>query len=138
MNKIQEKSLIDSLAYCDLRDLPEKDNKEYVWLKSLALVRKTDGTMGYLLLVKDANGNPKVAKDFGTISAIKEIVEYYPILLLDARFMPTFQTKTKDERIEWLQRMGSKDELGELTLKELNKKILNMAMQLALRALNNK
>jgi hypothetical protein len=59
-------------------------------------------------------------------------------MYLDARFVPSFNTNAKSERIEWLQKMGCEDELGECTLKELNKKVLNVAMQNALRVLNNK
>lgn len=138
MNSIKNKILVDALAYCDLRELPKKDDGEYIWLKSLALANKTDGSSCYLLVIKDEDGNPKIIKDFGSVSAIKEIVEYYPILLLDSRFMPTFKTKTKEERIEWLKQIGITDDLSELGIKELNKLVLNNCMQMALQTLNKK
>lgn len=138
MKKKLENSLLDALSYCNLKDLPPKENKEYVWIKSLALVRKMDGCLYYALCSRDKDGNPKVMKDFGGISVIKEVIDYYPMLYLDERYMPTFKTKTKEERIEWLKQMGSKDDLSELSVKELNKKVLNMSMQIALRALNKK
>ena len=138
MEKNLEKSLIDALSYCDLRDLPKRDDKEFVWLKSLVLVSKSDGTKSYALSIKDKNGNPKIVKDFGTVSAIRQVIEYYPFCMLDASFMPFFKTRSKDERIAWLEHMGEKDNFSEMSLKELDKKVLNVAVQNALKALNNK
>lgn len=52
--------------------------------------------------------------------------------------MPFFKTRSKDERIAWLEHMGEKDNFSEMSLKELDKKVLNVAVQNALKALNNK
>lgn len=138
MENIKEKSLIDALAFCDLRDLPKEWDNENVYLLSVALVKKADGSKSYVAMKKDINGNDKIVKDFGNISAIREIESIHPYMYLDARFVPDFKTNAKTERMEWLEKMGCNEELGECTLKELNKKVLNMAMQNALRALNNK
>ena len=51
--------------------------------------------------------------------------------------MPMFKTRTKDERIAWLERMGEKGAFSEMSAKELEKKVLNVAIQQALKALNN-
>lgn len=138
MNKIKEKSLIDCLAYLDLKDLPKEWDKETVYILAVGLVTKADGTQSYVALKKDANGNDKMVKDFGTLGVVKKFDKVYPYRYLDERYMPTFKTKTKEERIEWLKQMGSKDDLSELSVKELNKKVLNMSMQIALRSLNGK
>lgn len=138
MNKIKEKSLIDCLAHLDLKDLPKEWDKETVYILAVALVTKADGTQSYVSLKKDAKGSDKIVKDFGTLGVVKKIDKLYPYRYLDERFLPTFKTKTKEERIEWLKQMGSKDELSELSVKELNKKVLNMSMQIALRSLNKK
>ena len=138
MENIKEESLINALSYCDLRDLPKEWDKENVYLMCLALVSKADGTSSYVAMKKDINGEDKIMKDFGHISAIRNIESIHPYMYLDARFVPSFNTNAKAERIEWLQKMGCEDELGECTLKELNKKVLNVAMQNALRVLNNK
>lgn len=137
MEKNLEKSLIDALSYCDLRDLPKKDEEEFVWLKSLALVSKSDGTKSYALSIKDKDGNPKIVKDFGTVSAIRQVVEYYPFCMLDASFVPSFKTRAKDERIAWLERFNEEGNFAEMSVKELDKKILNVAIQHALKSLNN-
>lgn len=137
MDKNLEKSLIDALSYCDLRDLPKKDDKEFVWLKSIALVSKSDGTKSYVLVIKDENGNPRIVKDFGTVSAIRQVIEYYPFCLLDASFMPTFKTRAKDERIAWLERMNEKGNFSEMSAKELDRKVLNVVIQQVLNSENN-
>ena len=137
MESIKDKSLVDALAYVGLRDLPNEDNKEFVWIKALALVSKSDGSKSYIYLVKDKDGKPKVKKDFGRISVIKEIVSVYPFMLLDEKFVPAFQTKTKAERIEWLQKFGDESDLSECSFKELEKKVLNLAMQHALASVNS-
>lgn len=138
MESVKEKSLIECLAYCDLRDLPKEWDGENVYLKAIALVAKSDGSKSYAYMQKYINGNDRIIKDFGHIASIKNIEKIYPFLYLDARFMPDFKTNAKSERIEWLEKMNCTDDLSECTLKELNKKVLNMAMQNALRALNNK
>lgn len=138
MENIKEESLVNALAYCDLRDLPKEWDGENVYLKALALVAKSDGSKSYAFVQKYIDGKDRIIKDFGRIASIKSIEKVYPYLYLDARFIPDFKTNAKSERIEWLEKMNCKDDLSECTLKELNKKVLNMAMQNALRALNNK
>lgn len=138
MENIKEESLVNALAYCDLRDLPKEWDEENVYLKALALVAKSDGSKSYAFVQKYIDGKDRIIKDFGRIASIKSIEKVYPYLYLDARFVPDFKTNAKAERIEWLEKMNCEDDLSECTLKELNKKVLNMAMQNALRALNNK
>lgn len=138
MDKIQDKSLIDALAYCDLRALPKEDSKEYVWIKALALVSKIDGTKGYVLAVKNEQGAPRIVKDFGTLAAIKSIDKFYPFALLDEKFMPVFNSRGKEERVEWLKLMDRKLDFDNMTVKELNKEIVNTAVRNALRALDRK
>ena len=138
MESIKEKSLISCLAALDLRDLPKEWDKENIWILAVGLISKIDGTFSYAALKKDENGNARVVKDFGNICAIRGIEKVYPYKYLDASFMPFFKTRSKDERISWLELMGEKDNFSEMSLKELDKKVLNVAIQNALKALNNK
>ncbi len=138
MDKIKEKSLIDCLSHLNLKDLPKEWDNENVYILAVGLVSKRDGSSNYVALKKDKDGNDKIAKDFGNIALLNKIEKVYPYRYLDERYVPTFKTKTKEERIEWLKQMGSKDDLSELSVKELNKKVLNMSMQIALRNLNRK
>lgn len=137
MESIKEKSLISCLAALDLRDLPKEWDKENIWILAVGLISKIDGTFSYAALKKDKDGNAKVYKDFGNICAIRKIEKVYPYKFLDASFMPMFKTKAKDERIAWLGRMGENGSFSEMSLKELEKKVLNVAIQQALKALND-
>ena len=137
MENIKGKSLISCLAALDLRDLPKEWDKEDVWILAVGLVSKIDGTFSYAALRKDEDGNARVVKDFGNICAIRKIEKLYPYKYLDASFMPMFKTRAKDERIAWLERMGEKGNFSEMSAKELEKKVLNVAIQQALKALDN-
>ena len=137
MENIKGKSLISCLAALDLRDLPKEWDKEDVWILAVGLVSKIDGTFSYAALRKDEDGNARVVKDFGNICAIRKIEKVYPYKFLDASFMPMFKTRAKDERIAWLERMGEKGNFSEMSAKQLEKKVLNVAIQQALKALNN-
>ena len=137
MENIKEKSLINCLAALDLRDLPKEWDKENVWILAVGLLSKIDGTFSYAALKSDEDGNARVVKDFGNICAIRQIEKVYPYKYLDASFMPYFKTRAKDERIAWLDRMGEKDDFSLMSAKELEKKVLNVAIQQALKALNN-
>lgn len=137
MESIKEKSLISCLAALDLRDLPKEWDKENVWILAVGLISKIDGTFSYAALKKDKNGDARVVKDFGNICAIRKIEKVYPYKFLDASFMPMFKTRAKDERIAWLERMGEKGCFSEMSAKELEKKVLNVAIQQALKALND-
>lgn len=137
MENIKEKSLINCLAALDLRDLPKEWDKENIWILAVGLISKIDGTFSYAALRKDEDGNARVVKDFGNICAIRGIEKVYPYKYLDASFMPVFKTRAKDERIAWLERMNEKGNFSEMSAKELEKKVLNVAIQHALKVLNN-
>jgi hypothetical protein len=137
MVNIKEKSLIKCLAALDLRDLPKEWDKENVWILAVGLISKIDGTFSYAALKKDKDGNARVVKDFGNICAIRQVEKVYPYKYLDATFVPYFKGRSKDERIAWLEQMGEEGNFGEMSAKELDKKVLNVAIQQALKALND-
>ena len=137
MENIKEKSLIKCLAALDLRDLPKEWDKENVWILAVGLISKIDGTFSYAALKKDKDGNARVVKDFGNICAIRQVEKVYPYKYLDATFVPYFKTRSKDERIAWLEQMGEECNFCEMSAKELDKKVLNVAIQQALKALND-
>ena len=138
MESIKEKSLISCLAALDLRDLPKEWDGEDVYILAVGLASKIDGTFSYVALKKDKDGKDKVCKDFGNVCALRKVEKVYPYKFLDASFMPIFKTRAKDERIAWLERMGEQGAFSEMSAKELDKKVLNVAIQNALKALNNK
>lgn len=133
---IKQNSLVKALSHCSLRELPEKDNGERFWVTALALVRKSDGSESYVYSVKSQDLTNRITVDFGNISSIREIVEYYPITYLNSAYVPKFKTAKKEERITYLSRyVKNVAMLEEKTTKELDKLIVAIAVK---RQLNEK
>lgn len=126
-----DKSLIAALSECGLKHLPEADTKEYYWVKALGLVCKSDGSMNYAILRMDEHLKPTVVKDFGNIASIVKIKEIYPCVRLEEKWIPVFKTQKKEDRLEWLRRVGDKRDYSECTLKQLDKIILGQAARMA-------
>jgi hypothetical protein len=137
MYKATEKSLVDALSWASLRELPPKDNKENVYILALALVSKKDGSKSYVATKKGKDGKDKVVKDFGSTAMIVKIEEVYPYLLLDGNYLPTFDGKKREDRIKWLTMMDAEGDYEGMSLKELNKEILLIAMRNQLKAMEN-
>lgn len=134
---IEKESLMQCLSWCALRELPQKYDGKNVYIKAVAKVKKADGSVGYMAIQKDKNGADKYIKDFGSVSVIREIMEIYPYLYLDAQYMPKFKTQKKEERIAMLSRLYNKD-FTSMSLKELDKEVLNHAIQMHLNADNQR
>ena len=130
-NETLSKSLIAALACCDLKALPERDTKEFYWLKAIGLVSKSDGTKSYVLLRMGSDLNPVVIRDFGSVSAIVAIEEAYPFVMLGERWIPVFKTTKKEERLEWLRSMGDDTDRSGSTLKEIDKAVIGKAVEMA-------
>lgn len=127
MKNKSEESLIDALAYCNLRALPEPDDKENVWIRAIAKVAKADGQEYYAYVEKGDNLENRIIKDFGSISAMVSVIEYYPFSYLKPAFMPKFKGKSKegkDERIAYLTRYNKDVDYSNLSVKELDRIIL--------------
>lgn len=130
MHKTTNKTLIDALSWAGLRELPEVYDGENIYIKSLALVSKRDGTTSYVATCKDILGVDKIVKDFGTVSPIVEVKEVHPYLYLDASYVPEFATKKKEDRIKWLEIAAPHmKNLDAMSFKELNNAIINIAIQ---------
>lgn len=123
-------SLIKALSYCSLRELPDLDRGEDVWIKALALVTKTDGSHCYVAVEKDPNTlKNRVKKDFGGTGAIVEYNEFYPYLYLSQEYMPKFHDKTKEARIKYLTSVNPEIDWSKYSLKELNDAVLGLAIK---------
>ena len=133
---IVDKSLIDALSYCHLRELP-KDASQYegIWIRAIAYVTKADATKSYVLMDKAANGSHRIIKDFGTISNIVNVRSIHPFQFVSEECMPLFKKGDKQERIDWIINNGISVD-GELTLKQLNNIVVNVVIQQELK--NNK
>ena len=113
-----------------LKELPEKDNGENIWVKALALVKKRDGSESYVYVAKNKiTLENNIVKDFGSSSAIFEIVEYYPFSFLKSSYVPSFKTQKKEDRIKYLQRYDNSKDYSKKTLKELDFEIIRVAIE---------
>lgn len=133
---ILRESLINALSWASLRELPQKDNGENIWIKALALVSKRDGSKAYVALMKGKNGEDRLIKDFGTVSQIVKIEEVYAYSYLDSSYLPQFDSKKREDKIKWLSLQRPDVDYESMTAKELNKAILHVAMQNQLADLN--
>lgn len=128
MKDYKEKSLLDALSFCDLRQLPEEDKKEFIWVRALGLVEKVNGTSNYVVLRANSVTDYSIVKDFGSTAAIVRVTSVYPYEFLDSKFLPDFKGAKKEERINWLLRNGVQKNLTTLSIKELDKECANLAI----------
>lgn len=138
MDTSKEKSLIECLKWCGVASLPDADDRENIWIKAIALVKKKDGSENYAAMQKDEMLNDKIVKDFGSVSMIYEVAEVYPYHFLSAAYMPEFKTKKKEERIEYLRRFDNTLVLDDLSMKELNKLVAVAAIKTQIKKESNK
>lgn len=127
-------SLIKALSYCSLRELPEKDNGEDVWIKALALVTKSDGNDYYVNVEKDAETLVnRVKKDFGPTGAIVKYKEIYPYLYLSSEYMPKFSDKSKETKVKYLEERLPDVNWAKRSTKDINDAIIGLAIAAQLR-----
>lgn len=132
MNSKTRESLIKALSHYSLRELPEEDNGEDVWIKALALVTKYDGNDYFVGLEKDPiTLTNRVKADFGPSSTIVKYKAIYPYLYLSAEYMPKSDMK-KDEKIDYLKRQFPLLSFEKKTVKELDALIIGSAIKLQL------
>lgn len=133
LKNIKSTSLMECLKWARIPSLPDKDDKSNVWIRAIALVEKMDGTESYVALVKDDALESKIAKDFGSVSIIRKIKSVHPYVYLLSEFVPEFKSKKKEERIEFIKKEYGNKDLSELSIKELDKIVISIAIQRQLR-----
>lgn len=134
MKSRTRESLLKALSYCSLRELPELDNGEDVWIKALALVTKNNGRDYFVAIEKDPKSLlNRVKKDFGDTGAIVEYKGIYPYLYLSSEYMPKFHDKTKETRVKYLSSVKPDVNWAKYSLKELNDAVLGLAIQAQLK-----
>jgi hypothetical protein len=127
---IKNESLIKALSHFLLKDLPDVDTGENIWVKALALVRKCDGSESYVYVVKDIETlQNKIAKDFGGVARISEIIEFYPFSYLKSGYVPTFNGKKKEDRVKYLMTYDNRKDYSSMTLKELDREIIRVGIE---------
>lgn len=133
-SKKEQANLLNCLSWCSVRQLPEEWDKKNVYIKAIAKVIKSDGSISYVAIQKDKNGEDKYIKDFGNIAMIRQVLSIHPYLYLDAMYMPTFKGNSKNEKIAYLSAHDRTTDYSQMTAKELDKAILNVAIQKHLNA----
>lgn len=137
MSRILQKSLIDALSYACVRELPPVDTGEEVWIYAIALVSKRDGSKSYAILKRNDSGENALHKDFGSVSIIAGIDEVYPYLYLDSSYVPNFTNRKKEEMVNWLSLMCPGGTFDDMSVKELKKEVIAVAVRNQLRSINN-
>lgn len=125
----KESNLYAALNWASLAELPPEYDGENIYIDSLALVSKRDGTKSYVAMTKDDNGNDKIIKDFGTVSQIVKVEKIYPYIYLDSSFLPNFESNRKEPRIKWLSYLEPDRDWESMSVKELNHEILMRAIR---------
>jgi predicted aldo/keto reductase-like oxidoreductase len=127
--KKEQETLIDALSFYGLRDLPDEDTKEHLWIRALGKVQKADGTISYVGMSRNDKLEEVISKDFGSISVIRKIIAVYPFEFLDSSYLPKFKTKSKEERIKHLKYEGVNANFDDMSLKDLDKLVYHQAMK---------
>jgi hypothetical protein len=129
MSTLKEKTLLDALSFVSLRTLPTKAEEDDNYLSAIVEVVKVDGTTSYALQKTRDDLTKYIAKDFGTISTIKEIVSIHPFEFLKEKYV--FNGTTKEEKIQYLKKMYKDEDydFDTMPLKEINKMIKMIAVK---------
>ena len=101
---LEKETLTAVLQFTGCTELPAALKEGDIYVRAIAKVKKANNheTMG--VIVNDGTGKPIIKKDFGSISMIKEIVEIYPLSVLESDSIPDF--RKKKDIVSFLVRLG--------------------------------
>lgn len=137
-----KKSLSDALEKANLTKLPDKWDGKDVWFRAIALVRKQNMREEYAIYERKISLNTNCDKysvsdtfnvliDFGSMSIISEVIEFYPYKFLQEKYIPTDKNRKKIvDRICRAYNEEDKDKIDELSNEDLKSLIYNMAFKL--------
>lgn len=131
MRKKEQEALIEALAYCSLRGLPEPDNNDGYWLEALARVVKQDGSVSYAYVKRDKSTlEPIIKKVFGGMGGIALVDQYYPFEYLRDEFYPTLEKK--DDKVKYLSELYPENskEYTKMNVKALDNEIIKTGIAL--------
>ena len=133
IKNIKERTLVEALCFCCVRELPEELKGKEVWIKAIGLVSKVDGSQSYVYLERGELGASNIKKDFGTLSPIVKIDKIYPYLYLSEDEVPKFSKEDKGEKTSWLVARGyNEEELSTKTPQQINKLVIDECVKAAL------
>ena len=90
---LEKETLTAVLQFTGCTELPAALKEGDIYVRAIATVKKANNHETMCVIVNDGEGNPIIKKDFGSISMIKEIVEIYPLSVLESDSIPDFRSK---------------------------------------------
>ena len=90
---LEKETLTAVLQFTGCTELPSALKEGDIYVRAIAKVKKANNHETMCVIVNDGTGNPIIKKDFGSISMIKEIVEMYPLSVLESDSIPYFRKK---------------------------------------------
>lgn len=101
---LEKETLTAVLQFTGCTELPAVLKEGDIYVRAIAKVKKANNHETMCVIVNDGEGNPIIKKDFGSISMIKEIVEIYPLSVLESDSIPDF--RKKKDVVSFLVRLG--------------------------------
>ena len=101
---LEKETLTEVLQFTGCTELPAAIKEGDIYVRAIAKVKKANNHETMCVIVNDGTGKPIIKKDFGSISMIKEIVEIYPLSVLESDSIPDF--RKKKDIVSFLVRLG--------------------------------
>ena len=101
---LEKETLTAVLQFTGCTELPAALKEDDIYVRAIAKVKKANNHETMCVIVNDGTGKPIIKKDFGSISMIKEIVEIYPLSVLESDSIPDF--RKKKDIVSFLVRLG--------------------------------
>ena len=101
---LEKETLTEVLQFTGCTELPAALKEGDIYVRAIAKVMKSNNHETMCIIVNDGTGKPIIKKDFGSISMIKEIVEIYPLSVLESDSIPDF--RKKKDIVSFLVRLG--------------------------------
>ena len=101
---VEKETLTAVLQFTGCTELPAALKEGDIYVRAIAKVKKANNHETMCVIVNDGTGKPIIKKDFGSISMIKEIVEIYPLSVLESDSIPDF--RKKKDIVSFLVRLG--------------------------------
>ena len=101
---LEKEPLTAVLQFTGCTELPAALKEGDIYVRAIAKVKKANNHETMCVIVNDGTGKPIIKKDFGSISMIKEIVEIYPLSVLESDSIPDF--RKKKDIVSFLVRLG--------------------------------
>ena len=90
---LEKETITAVLQFTGCTELPAALKEGDIYVRAIAKVKKANNHETMCVIVNDGEGNPIIKKDFGSISMIKEVVEIYPLSVLESDSIPDFRKK---------------------------------------------